>query len=52
MGENSDDAVEEDDHDLDMNLSSFPGVETVCVFPKNSAKCMSLLLYLSIPCLL
>ncbi|CAL9233316.1 unnamed protein product [Arabidopsis halleri] len=38
VGENSDDAVEEDDHDLDINLSSFPGVETVCVFPKNSAK--------------
>ncbi|AEC07130.1 Translocon-associated protein (TRAP), alpha subunit [Arabidopsis thaliana] len=38
VGENTDDAVEEDDHDLDMNLSSFPGVETVCVFPKNSAK--------------
>ncbi|EOA27737.1 hypothetical protein CARUB_v10023890mg [Capsella rubella] len=38
IGEHSDDSVEEDDQDLDMNLTSAPGVETVCVFPKNSAK--------------
>ncbi|XP_010416859.1 PREDICTED: translocon-associated protein subunit alpha [Camelina sativa] len=37
VGEHSDDAVEEDDQDLD-NLTSAPGVETVCVFPKNTAK--------------
>ncbi|ESQ46007.1 hypothetical protein EUTSA_v10000294mg [Eutrema salsugineum] len=38
VGENSDSGVEEDDQDLDVNLTSAPGVETVCVFPKNSAK--------------
>ncbi|XP_010429010.1 PREDICTED: translocon-associated protein subunit alpha [Camelina sativa] len=37
VGEHSDDAVEEEDQDLD-NLTSAPGVETVCVFPKNTAK--------------
>lgn len=40
VGESSDSGVEEDDQDLDLNLVSAPGVETVCVFPKNSAKCM------------
>uniref|UniRef100_A0A1J3E7G8 Translocon-associated protein subunit alpha n=1 Tax=Noccaea caerulescens TaxID=107243 RepID=A0A1J3E7G8_NOCCA len=38
VGEHSDSGVEEDDQDLDVNLTSAPGVETVCVFPKNSAK--------------
>ncbi|CAH2061637.1 unnamed protein product, partial [Thlaspi arvense] len=38
VGENSDSGVEEDDQDLDVNLTSAPGVETVYVFPKNSAK--------------
>ncbi|KFK41725.1 hypothetical protein AALP_AA2G164800 [Arabis alpina] len=38
VGENSDSGVEEDDQDLDVNLTAAPGVETVCVFPKNSAK--------------
>ncbi|CAN8314576.1 unnamed protein product [Cochlearia groenlandica] len=37
VGEHSDSGVEEDEQDLD-NLTSAPGVETVCVFPKNSAK--------------
>lgn len=42
VGEDSDSGVEEDDQDLDVNLTSAPGVETVCVFPKNSAKCKGL----------
>ncbi|KAG2259347.1 hypothetical protein Bca52824_078641 [Brassica carinata] len=39
VGEHSDSGAEEDDQDLDnINLTSAPGVETVSVFPKNSAK--------------
>ncbi|XP_009117436.1 translocon-associated protein subunit alpha [Brassica rapa] len=39
VGEHSDSGAEEDDQDLDnINLASAPGVETVSVFPKNSAK--------------
>ncbi|KAL1208208.1 Translocon-associated protein subunit alpha [Cardamine amara subsp. amara] len=38
VGESSDSGVEEDDQDLDLNLISAPGVDTLCVFPKNSAK--------------
>lgn len=43
MGEHSDDGAEEDDQDLDINLTSAPGVETVSVFPKNSAKCTKMI---------
>lgn len=46
MGENSDSGVEEDEQDLDVNLTSAPGVETVCAFPKNSAKCKGLTLFI------
>lgn len=38
VGEHSDSAADEDDQDLDINLTSAPGVETVCVFPHNSAR--------------
>ena len=38
VGEHSDSATDEDDQDLDLNLTSAPGVETVCVFPQNSAR--------------
>ncbi|KAJ0260551.1 Translocon-associated protein subunit alpha [Hirschfeldia incana] len=37
VGEHSDSAADEEDQDLD-NLTSAPGVETVCVFPQNSAR--------------
>ncbi|KAL0670110.1 hypothetical protein Bca4012_032814 [Brassica carinata] len=38
VGEHSDSGADEDDQDLDINLTSAPGVETVCVFPRNSAR--------------
>ncbi|KAH0929554.1 hypothetical protein HID58_015281 [Brassica napus] len=38
VGEHSDSGADEDDQDLDINLTSAPGVETVCVFPQNSAR--------------
>ena len=49
VGEHSDSGAEEDDQDLDnINLTSAPGVETVSVFPKNSAKGYQSFLLLSI----
>ncbi|KAJ4902691.1 Translocon-associated protein subunit alpha [Raphanus sativus] len=38
VGEHSDSGAEEDDQDLDLNLTSAPGVETVSVFPHNSGR--------------